>query len=37
MTGIPCAHTICAIWKDSAEPVDYVSDWYIVDMLKKGI
>jgi hypothetical protein len=36
MTGIPCAHAICAIWKDSAEPVDYVSDWYTVDMLKKA-
>jgi hypothetical protein len=36
MTGFPCAHAICAIWKDSAKLVDYVSDWYIVDMLKKA-
>jgi len=36
MTGIPCAHAICAIWIDGVEPVDYVSDWYTVDMLKKA-
>lgn len=36
MTGIPCAHAICAIWSDNADPLDYVDDWYIVDMLKKA-
>jgi hypothetical protein len=36
MTGIPCVHAICAIWIDSVEPVDYVSDWYSVDMLEKA-
>jgi hypothetical protein len=36
MTGIPCAHAIRAIWVDVVEPVDYVSDWYTVDMLKKA-
>jgi hypothetical protein len=36
MTGIPCAHAICAIWSDNADPLDYVNDWYIVDMLKNA-
>jgi hypothetical protein len=36
MTGIPCAHAICAIWSDDADPLDYVDDWYTVDMLKKA-
>jgi len=34
ITGIPCAHAISAIWVDSAEPVDYISDWYTVDVLR---
>jgi hypothetical protein len=25
-----------AIWLDGVEPVDYVSHWYTVDMLKKA-
>jgi len=36
MIGIPCAHAISAIWADSAEPIDYISDWYTVDMLRKA-
>jgi hypothetical protein len=36
MTGIPCAHAMCAIWLDGGEPMDYVSHWYTVDMLKKA-
>jgi len=35
MTGIPCAHAISAIWAGSAKPVDYISDCYTVDMLRK--
>jgi hypothetical protein len=35
MTGIPCAHAMCAIWLDGGEHVDYVSHWYTVDMIKK--
>jgi hypothetical protein len=36
MTGIPCANVISEIWADSAEPIDYISDWYSVDMLRKA-
>jgi len=36
MTGIPCAHAISAIWADSAKPVDYISDWYTMDMVRKA-
>lgn len=36
MTSISCAHAICAIWVDGAKPLDYVSAWYTVDMLKKA-
>jgi hypothetical protein len=32
----PMSHAICAIWVDGAEPVDYGSDWYTMDMLKKA-
>jgi hypothetical protein len=36
MAGIPCAHAMCAIWLDGGEPMDYVSHWYTMDMLKKA-
>lgn len=36
MTVILCVHAISAIWADSAEPVDYISNWYTVDMLRKA-
>jgi len=36
MTCIRCAHAICAIVSDHANPFDYVDDWYIVDMLKSA-
>jgi hypothetical protein len=35
MTDIPCAQTIYAIWTASVEPLDYFSDWYTMDMLRK--